>query len=83
MAHSVAHEGLSSNKAPLFDGSNYVLWRVRMEAYLMSLGFDVWQFVVMDEIIENPPEIRQGGEHVRQMQKVGMLFYMVYLTLSL
>jgi len=34
-------EGMSSNKAPLFKGDDYALWKIRMKIYLMALGFDV------------------------------------------
>jgi hypothetical protein len=34
-----------SNKAPLFKGDDYSLWNIRMKNYLLSLVFDVWQYV--------------------------------------
>lgn len=40
MAYSVAQEGLSSNRAPFFDGSNYAFWSARMKSYLMALEFE-------------------------------------------
>jgi translation elongation factor EF-G len=36
------HEGNSTNKAPLFNGTNFGLWKVRMRTYIMDLGEDVW-----------------------------------------
>ena len=30
---------------PLFDGTNYAYWKVRMRAFLQSLGEKVWQVV--------------------------------------
>jgi hypothetical protein len=41
-----SQERFSTNKAPLFDETNYALWRIRMRTYLMALGFDVWKSVV-------------------------------------
>ena len=38
----VSLEGFSTNKAPLFTGTNYAFWKVRMRTYLMSLGVGVW-----------------------------------------
>ena len=35
----------STNKAPMFDGTNFAFWKVRMRTYLMSLGADVWEVV--------------------------------------
>ncbi|XP_042518445.1 uncharacterized protein LOC122092169 [Macadamia integrifolia] len=29
-------------KIPFFDGSNYNFWKIRMEAYLKSQGYEVW-----------------------------------------
>lgn len=50
-----SEEGSSSNKVPLFDGSNYAFWNIRMEAYLSSLGFDVWIFVINGHTIPATP----------------------------
>jgi hypothetical protein len=35
------HEGNSTNKAPLFNGTNFAFWKVRMRTYIMDLGADV------------------------------------------
>jgi hypothetical protein len=39
------HEGTSTNKAPLFNGTNFAFWKVRMRTYIMALGADVWDVV--------------------------------------
>ena len=39
------YEVISSNKVPLFDGTNFSFWKVRMRTYIMSLGVDVWDVV--------------------------------------
>jgi hypothetical protein len=38
-------KGMYSNKAPLFKGDDYALWKIRMKIYLMGLGFNVWKYV--------------------------------------
>jgi hypothetical protein len=40
-----SHEGTSAAKTPLFDGTNFSFWKVRMRTYLMDLGVDVWDVV--------------------------------------
>jgi hypothetical protein len=40
-----SHEGISTNKAPLFNGKNFDFWKVRMRTYIMDLGVDVWDVV--------------------------------------
>jgi hypothetical protein len=40
-----SHEGTSTSKPPLFDGTNFAFWKVRMRTYLMALGDDVWDVV--------------------------------------
>jgi hypothetical protein len=40
-----SHEGNSTNKAPLFNGTNFGFWKVRMRTYIMALGADVWDVV--------------------------------------
>eukprot|EP00253_Pinus_taeda_P012899 PITA_12899 len=32
-------------RQPIFDGSNFVYWKVRITAYLQSLGTEVWDIV--------------------------------------
>ena len=41
----MASQDGSTNKAPIFDGTNFSFWKVRMRTYLMSLGADVWEVV--------------------------------------
>lgn len=57
-----ALEGLAANRAPLFNGSNYALWSVRMKTNLMSLGFDVWMSIVNGSIIPSTPPIDADGK---------------------
>jgi hypothetical protein len=38
-------EGMSNNKAPLFNGGGYALWKIRMKNFMLALGFDIWQSV--------------------------------------
>jgi hypothetical protein len=40
-----SHEGTSTNKAPVFNGTNFAFWKVRMRTYIMELGADVWDVV--------------------------------------
>jgi hypothetical protein len=40
-----SHEGNSTNKAPLFNGTNFAFWKVRMRIYIIALGADVWDVV--------------------------------------
>jgi hypothetical protein len=40
-----SHEGTSSNKTPLFNGTNVSFLKVRMRTYIMDLGADVWDVV--------------------------------------
>jgi hypothetical protein len=41
----ISHEGTSTTKPPLFDGTNFAFWKVRMRTYLMDLGADIWDVV--------------------------------------
>ncbi|XP_059075169.1 uncharacterized protein LOC131875152 [Cryptomeria japonica] len=44
-------EGFYASKAPLFDGTDYAFWKVRMQTYLISLGVDIWTVVVNGYIV--------------------------------
>jgi hypothetical protein len=36
-----SHEGNSTNKAPMFNGTNFAFWKVRMRTYIMALDANV------------------------------------------
>ena len=38
-------EGFSTNKTPLFTGTNYALRKIRIRTYIISLGIEVWAVV--------------------------------------
>jgi hypothetical protein len=40
-----SHEGTSTSKPSLFDGTSFSFWKIRMRTYLMTLGVDVWDVV--------------------------------------
>ena len=40
-----SYEGTSASKPPLFDGTIFSFWKIRMRTYLMALGVDVWDVV--------------------------------------
>jgi hypothetical protein len=40
-----SHDGISTNRPPLFDGTNFFFWRIRMRTHLMSLSADVWDVI--------------------------------------
>ena len=35
----------ASIRPPIFDGSNFVYWKMRIIAYLQSLGTEIWNIV--------------------------------------
>ena len=38
-------ESVGSIRQPIFDGRNFVYWKIRTISYLQSLGMDVWEIV--------------------------------------
>ena len=38
-------ESMGSIRLTIFDGSNFVYWKIRTMAYLQSLETDVWEIV--------------------------------------
>ena len=55
-------EGFSSNKAPLFDGTNYGFWRLRIQTYLCALGFDICKAVEVGYTILATPSTDVVGK---------------------
>ena len=44
-------EGQSSNRPPLFTGSNYSHWKNRMKIFIQSTDYDLWKIVAYGPII--------------------------------
>jgi hypothetical protein len=57
-------EGMSSNKATLFSGGGYSLWKIRMKSYMLALGFDVWQSVVDGYTMPTTPPTDTAGNKI-------------------
>ena len=52
---SKQHEGHSTTKPPLFDGTGYKFWKQRMRIFLCSIDFELW------EIVENSYTMPQSS----------------------
>ena len=64
------------NKIPYFDGTNYTYWKVRMRAYLLSLGHRVWEIIENQgyEILAARVGQEQVEEHDANSKAVNALF---------
>jgi hypothetical protein len=63
-------EGFSTNRAMLFNITNYALWSIRMQTYLMALGFDIWKLVMIGYTMPTtPPSYMVEKRIVNMMQK--------------
>jgi hypothetical protein len=69
-----SHEGNSTNKAPLFNGTNFALWKVRMRTYIMDLGADVWDVVeigyVKPVVLDNKDDKLEFRFNVKAMNVI-------------
>ena len=65
-----------SSKIPYFDGTNYAYWKVRMCAYLLSLGHRVWDVIENQgyEVLAARVGPEQEQEHKANSKAVNALF---------
>ena len=61
-----------SSKVPMFEGTDYAFWSIRMKHYLMYLGPDVWELVVRgyaipEDIPPNLEEKKQYWDHAKAL----------------
>ena len=54
------YEGLATNRAPFFDGSDYVYWKTKMMVFLKCEAEEVWDAMKTDPYI--PMKIFGGKE---------------------
>ncbi|KAI5682331.1 hypothetical protein M9H77_03559 [Catharanthus roseus] len=53
-------EGSSKNRPPLFNGTNYTFWKLRIKIYIFSINFDLWS------IVEKGPFVPQKDGGVKK-----------------
>ncbi|KAI5653207.1 hypothetical protein M9H77_30394 [Catharanthus roseus] len=56
-------EGSSTNRPPLFNGTNYTFWKSRIIIYICSINFDLWS------IIEKGPFVPQKDGRVKKVKE--------------
>ena len=49
-------EGMSTDRAPFFDGTGFPRWKVLMQAHLQARGLDVWRVTEEGKKNENKAE---------------------------
>jgi hypothetical protein len=64
--HMDKHERFSTNRYPLFDGSNYAFWSIRMRTYLMALMFDIWSAFKNGYIAPTTPPADTAGKRLNE-----------------
>ncbi|WRX11446.1 Integrase [Theobroma cacao] len=42
----IVAEGQSTNRPPLFDGSNYPYWSTRMSIYIRAINYEMWDVII-------------------------------------
>ena len=55
-------EGQSTNRPPLFDGSNYQVWSNRMSIFMRSCDYEMWEVVMDGPYV--PTKAKEGSEEL-------------------
>jgi hypothetical protein len=58
-----SQEGFSTKNDSLCDETNYAFCIIRMQNYLMALGFDIWKLIVTGYIVPTNPPIDADGNN--------------------
>ena len=45
LQNSIVAEGQSTNRPPLFDGSNYPYWGTRISIYIRAIDYEMWDVI--------------------------------------
>ena len=67
----------SLRKIPVFSGEDYAYWKVRMRAFLQSMGADVWEITKNQayEVLAVRTTPLQVSEHEANAKPVKSLLY--------
>ena len=58
------HVVFVENGVAIFDGTNYVIWSIRMRVFLKALGFEVLQSIENGYIVPTTPSIDPSGKNL-------------------
>eukprot|EP00253_Pinus_taeda_P034695 PITA_34695 len=67
------YEREGSIRPPIFDGSNFVYWKVRTTTYLQSLGTDVWEILEGGYTFPSAIPIDTAGQYETNAKAVNTL----------
>ena len=56
-------EGQSTNRPPLFNGSNYTYWKAQIKIFIQALDYDMWSIIVNGP--HTPTKIIDGMESTK------------------
>jgi len=75
----------SLGKIPVFTGEDYAYWKVRMRAFLQSLGAEVWDITKNQayEVLAVQTTPLQVTEHEANCDTLGVCTVVVYLLCAL
>ena len=60
-------EGHSTNRPPLFDGTNYNFWSNRMSIFIRSCDYEMWEVVMDDPYV--PTKAKEESEELEPKLK--------------
>ena len=94
MAHPMSTslaEGQSTNRPPLFTGTNYAYWKARMKIYIKAVDFQLWKVILKGPYIsmvkiygvDVPKPEEDWDEHDMKMgelnaKAMNLLYYALY-----
>ena len=59
---SFIKEGMSFNRPPLFDGTNYDYWSSRMKCHVQAIDFTLWRIIVDGPLIPMRIKVTKPGD---------------------
>ena len=75
-------EGSSSNRVPLFDGTNYAFWSRKINTYISSLGYYVFQFVIIGYKVPSTPPMDPPGKKLNDNNAKALISILLSLSNS-
>ncbi|KAI5666890.1 hypothetical protein M9H77_16743 [Catharanthus roseus] len=64
-------EGSSTNRPPLFNGTNYTFWKSRIKIYICSINFDSWSILEKGPYVPKIDGVAKKVEEFDEFYKKG------------
>ena len=77
-----AREGHATNRPPLFEGTDYSYWKMRMKYYIQSVDYQCWERIESDDYTTTSNRDQWTTTYKAEFSKNALIMMILHCGLS-